>query len=580
MVRLIIIFLLFSLLTSYASASDKYTITSSDDSLRDEVKKNLQLYLLDFESPTPDNIDYWTKQLIKHAEKSLQALGYYNSNIAVEVEVYDDDYDISLDVLMGYPVIISRSNFELIGQGASHHKFIAQRNNYPLVVGSKFDHGSYQRTKSAMTDIALTYGFFDAHWQAHTVVIDSITQTAQISLVFNTGLRYKFGKINIKPEHASNHIVRAMAPFVKGDFFENEKISLYNIALNKSRYFTSVQAIPAKADNKFHRVDINVTVINRPRNIVEISAGITSDLGPRGRLKWVKPWLNRHGHSLTSEMKLNSLEQSITNDYKVPHGDPNDDYTNYVLGWNHTNTKGNTNRQYKKYTLQWQRHQVINDDWKRILLLKYEREDDDNDAQLRNLIIPGISYTRSRRYGGITPYWGDRQFVSLEASNKVWGSTSDFYKLTMRSHWLRQINESHQLLLKFETGYLSASSINDVPTSMRYFGGGDNNLRAYDFKTVSPLDDKGLARGALTQLMGTIEYSYPVFDTWRLAAFYDVGYLGDTFFETKYADAGFGVRWETPVGLVRLDFAKGLNGNDFKDFNRPFKISFAIGLDL
>jgi translocation and assembly module TamA len=575
-----VICVLFTLLISEAKANVKYIINSSDESLRSEVKNNLQLYLEDFEPPALDNIGYWKKQLVKQAESSLQALGYYNSNITVTVDRQDNESKVYLDVLMGYPVVIKTSNFEVVGQGASNKLFIAQRNNYSLVVGSKFDHGSYQRTKSAMTDIALTYGFFDAHWQTHKVVIDALTQTAQIALVFDTGLRYKFGKINIKGEHASNNIVRTMAPFDHGDFFDNDQISHYNIALNKSRYFTNVQAIPAKANKQSRQVDINVSVIQRPKNIVEVSAGITSDLGERGRLKWVKPWLNRHGHSLTSEIRLNRQEQEITNNYKVPHGDPNDDYTNYVLGWNHTNNNANTNRQFKKYTLQWQRHQVINEYWKRILLLKYDREDDANETNIRNLIIPGVSYTRSRRHGGITPYWGDRQFVSFEASNKIWGSTSEFYKLTMRSNWLRQINETHQVLLKFEVGYLSASSINDVPTSMRYFGGGDNNLRAYEFKTVSPLDEDNQARGALTQLLGTVEYSYPVVDKWRLAVFYDVGYLGDTFFEKKYVDAGLGVRWETPVGLIRLDFAKGLIGSKTQDFNRPFNISLAIGLDL
>jgi len=578
MARLLLIGLLLSLLINEVQASTIYTITSSDNSLRSEVKRNLRLYLDDFHPPTTDNIHYWKKQLIKQAKNSLEALGYYSSEIDITTDLRDGTYHISLDVLMGYPVVITHSSFNLIGQGATDKQFIAQRNSYPLVVGSKFDHGSYLKTKSGMSDIALSYGYFDARWQTHSVVIDAVSQTANITLIYDTGNRYSFGKIHIKTEHASNSIVREMAPFQDGDYFDNDKIALYNIALNKSQYFTSVQAIPAKADKQNRRVDVNVTVINRPRNIVEVSAGVTSDLGERGRVKWVKPWLNRHGHSLTSEMKLNHQEQTITNSYKVPHGDPNDDYTNYVLGWNHTNDDDNTNQQYKKYTLQWQRHQVINEYWKRVLLLKYEREDDHD--QLLNLIIPGISYTRSRRHGGITPYWGDRQFISLEASNKKWGSTSDFYKLTMRSNWLRQINETHQILLKFEVGYVSASSIDDVPTSMRYFGGGDNNLRAYDFKTVSPLDNNNVARGALTQVLGTIEYSYPVLDDWRLALFYDAGYLGDTFFDTPYADAGIGVRWETPVGLVRLDFAKGVRSSNVEDFDRPFHISFAIGLDL
>lgn len=565
-------------LLSNAHAITTYHVDSTDQSLRPEVKKNIELYLADFTHPNLDNIAYWKKQLNAQAQQALQALGYYSSTIKIVID--NDKNNVTLDIAMGYPVVITKSTFSIIGPGKNFKPLIDQRNAYPLVVGSKLDHGSYGHVKSVMSDLALANGFFDAKWQSHQITVDPDTQTAQINLVFDTGVRYQFSTINIKKQHASNTLVRAMAPFKSGEYFTNEKISLYNVALNKSRYFTSVQAIPASPNKIEKNIDINVTVINRPRNIVEVSGGFTTDLGERGRLKWVKPWLNRYGHSLESEIKLNKQEQTITNNYKVPHGDPNEDYTNYILGWQHTNNDNNTSNRYKKYSLQWQRHQAISEEWKRILLLKYEREEDDVQADIRNHLIPGVSYIRQRREGGITPYWGDRQYISFEISDKAWGSQSSFYKLSLRSNWLRQINETHQFLLKLEAGYISAKNITQVPISMRYFGGGDNNLRAYDFKSISPLNDQNEARGALTQLLSSIEYSYPVADKWRFAVFHDAGSIGDKFFESQYSDAGVGVRWETPVGLIRLDFAKGLKSSDIEAFDKPFKLSFAIGLDL
>lgn len=558
----------------------KYNIISSDDSLRSEVKKNVALYLEDFSSPNRDNLAYWKKQLHRQVNQALQALGYYNSKINLSFDKNSNSPTITVDIAMGYPVVITHSNYRVSGSGASFEPFVAQRNSYPLVVGSKLDHGSYQTTKSSMMDIARAYGFFDAKWIKHSVKVDIKSQTALIDLVFDTGERYHFGAIVIEGNHASNDIVRAMASFKQGDAYTSAAIANYNISLNQSRYFTSVQAIPALPNGLDKSIDIKVTAMHRPRNIVEVSAGVTSELGERGRLKWVKPWINRYGHNLESEIKLNQQEQSVTNNYKVPHGDPNLDYTNYVLGWRHTSNFNDTNNRYRKYSLQWQRHQQINEDWKRILLLKYEREKDNTQTQTRTHLIPGISYIRERREGGITPHWGDRQFVSVEVSDKAWGSQSSFYKLSLRSNWLRQYNETHQLLLKVEAGYINADEISEVPISMRYFAGGDNNLRAYKFNSVSPLDSDDKARGALTQLLSTIEYSYPIKEKWRLAVFHDAGTIGDKFFEENYSDAGIGVRWETPVGLVRLDFAKGLQGSDIKRFDRPFNISFAIGLDL
>jgi len=574
--RILFLFICLYFFTNEALASTRYSIVSTDDSLRSEAKDNLKLYLDEFEPLTDDNISYWKRKLIKHANTSLQALGYYNNEINVSVESNNKKNRVIVDVLLGAPIIIDQSNFVLIGHGQADPLLLKQQRLYSLVVGSKFNHGTYKTTKSDMLKTALAYGYLDAQWTTNNVVVDLATQTAQISLIFDTGQRYTFGKVTINKKHESNNLVLKMAPFKTGDFFEREKISLYNIALNASEYFTSAHAIPEKSTTSAFQVDVLISVTNRPNNIVELSAGFSTDLGERGSLTWTKPWLNQYGHSLTTEIVVNTQEQSITSYYKTPHGNPNDDFTNYVIGLTHSDVTNNN--EYNKYSLQWQRHQAIDEYWDRVLLLKFEREEDDDN--LLNLVIPGISYTRSRRLGGITPYWGDRQFISIEASNKTWGSTSEFYKISLRSNWLRQVNNTHQLLLKTEIGYINADIIDDVPTSMRFFGGGDNNLRAYDFKSVSPLDSDGDPEGALTQTLLTIEYSYPIIDKWRIALFYDVGYIGHTFFDTQYADAGLGLRWETPVGPIRFDFAQGLNDSDIERFDRPFNFSFAIGLDL
>lgn len=576
--RVVFFFIFLYLFTNEAISSTRYSITSSDQSLRSEVKENLKLYLDDFEPLTDNNISYWKRKLIKQANKSLQALGYYNSKLTVSVKSDNENHQVTVDVLMGQPVVITQSEFIIVGNGQTNPMLLKQKGFYSLIIGSKFDHGTYEKTKSDMLQTAHAYGYLDAQWQTHHVIVDLETQTVQISLTFDTGQRYTFGDITIKEQHESNNLVLKMAPFKTGDFFEHEKISLYNIALNTSQYFTSAQAIPEKSNASEYQVNVIVSVINRPNNIIELSGGFSTDLGERASLTWTMPWLNQYGHSLTNEAVINRQEQSITSSYKVPHGNPNEDFTNYIIGWTHSDNT--TNNEYNKYSLQWQRHQAINEDWKRVLLLKFEREDDEDEDNLLNLVIPGISYTRSRRQGGITPYWGDRQFVSLEVSNEAWASTSNFYKISMRSNWLRQFNHTHQFLLKAQVGYINADSIDEVPSSMRFFGGGDNNLRAYDFKSVSPLNSDGDPEGALTQALMTLEYSYPIIDKWRIATFYDVGYIGHKFFDTKYTDAGIGLRWETPVGLVRFDLAQGLNDSDIESFNRPFNFSLAIGLDL
>jgi len=78
-----------------------------------------------------------------------------------------------------------------------------------------------------------------------------------------------------------------------------------------------------------------------------------------------------------------------------------------------------------------------------------------------------------------------------------------------------------------------------------------------------------------------LEYSYLIADKWRLATFVDVGTTTNDFSESLKTDVGFGVRWITPVGPIKVDFAFGLTSDDvYSDYDKPFRLSFSIGPPL
>ena len=45
------------------------------------------------------------------------------------------------------------------------------------------------------------------------------------------------------------------------------------------------------------------------------------------------------------------------------------------------------------------------------------------------LIIPGISFSRTRTRGGINTTWGDKMMASFEISNEWWLSSDDLVKV-------------------------------------------------------------------------------------------------------------------------------------------------------
>ena len=130
----------------------------------------------------------------------------------------------------------------------------------------------------------------------------------------------------------------------------------------------------------------------------------------------------------------------------------------------------------------------------------------------------------------------------------------------------------HQLVGSVDAGYIWADNFDDVPYKLRFFAGGDRSLRGYDYQSLSTLENGYLIGGEVLAL-GSAEYNYAFRPTLRGAVFADVGNAYDTNFETDTKlGVGFGVRWASPVGMVRLDLGAGVLEDSI-----PVRLYFYIG---
>ena len=105
--------------------------------------------------------------------------------------------------------------------------------------------------------------------------------------------------------------------------------------------------------------------------------------------------------------------------------------------------------------------------------------------------------------------------------------------------------------------------------------GGDRSLRGYDTDSLSAMQN-GYTVGGQVLAVGSAEYNYEFKPGFRAAAFVDAGNAYDVDFKTKTkVGVGTGIRWASPVGLVRLDVAAGVLEDDV-----PVRVYFFIGSPL
>src|SRR5690606_8960636 len=113
-----------------------------------------------------------------------------------------------------------------------------------------------------------------------------------------------------------------------------------------------------------------------------------------------------------------------------------------------------------------------------------------------------------------------------------------------------------------------------VPLSLRFFAGGVNSIRGYDYQSLGPRNLIGGLIGGNRLIDASVEYEHPVREAWAVAVFADGGnaFLHDSF--EPVAGAGFGARWFSPIGPVRADIAWPLDGED-----RSPRLHISLGPD-
>jgi outer membrane protein insertion porin family len=92
----------------------------------------------------------------------------------------------------------------------------------------------------------------------------------------------------------------------------------------------------------------------------------------------------------------------------------------------------------------------------------------------------------------------------------------------------------------------------------RFFLGGSNDLRGFNFRDISPRDINGEPLGGLSKARFTVEYTVPIIEKARAAVFYDTGFVNAASwnFNTNdiVSDVGVGLRLDLPIGPIRIDY--------------------------
>ena len=336
---------------------------------------------------------------------------------------------------------------------------------------------------------------------------------------------------------------------------------------------------------------------DKPRD-VDLGIGYGTDTGVRAVARMEHNLINRDGYQAGISVGASKINKSVNLHASRPWKHPLDDTLNAKVSFEQeVINQGEGNLDLETNTLKAGLARNIRNEkgWNKTYSIRYRQDELESGVtgeDRENLPVPfnregakfdqealllGYQIDKTVTDNAANPTKGWRQYSSIEAGSESVLTDTDMAIARAGVSGVYSFGDmnKHQVVASLDGGYIWANDFENVPYKLRFFAGGDRSIRGYDYNSLSALE-KGYLVGGQVLAVGSAEYNYEFKPGLRGAVFADVGNAYDTNFEadTKLG-VGFGVRWASPVGMVRVDLAAGVLEESI-----PVRLHFFIGSPL
>ncbi len=557
------------------------------EGLNRELKKNVLASLEIEESKKDKDLDETRirrlfTQGTGEIEQALQPFGYYKAVVHSTLTQKGEMWVARYEVEAGPVLKVTHRDVQVTGAGAADAGFKLAVERFPLREGAPLLQPAYEGGKKVFEDYAAANGYLDAQFAVHELRIDLATYTSEVVLHYETGARFRFGTITFHQNFLDPALLKGYVTVKEGDPLDADKLLKLQNALSSSPYFERVEVVTRReaAVGVEVPVDVNLTPAKRHRYTAGVGYG--TDTGPRvsGGIEFRR--LDRFGHRADVEGRLSEIEKSAKTDYIVPGIYPSTDLTTYTVAYADLHPQTSTS---KSFLVGGSRAEAIGR-WRQSLGFDFERTTFTvgDDTGVSHLLGPEASWQRVFADDRIYPSHGERIEFDLRGADKSVLSNATFVQGIARAKFIQSFGsqarfggQRFRFITRADLGYIETSTedFHALPPTVRFFAGGDQSVRGYSYQGIGPRDASGQVIGGKALEVASVELEYRLLQKWSVATFYDTGTANDKFGGELKVGTGVGIRWLSPIGLIRLDAASAI-----REPGRPIRFHLTIGPDL
>lgn len=543
----------------------------------DDLKKNIELHMpvrIPECNADRSDVKLFFNTVKKNLRKATRALGYYDAEFTSGGSIVNNCWKLRLKVTSGRPTKVVSQEINVIGEGKNEAVFKTILKDLPYKTGDILNHQKYSGFKTKLSEASQTLGYFDAEFEKRSIRIDPASYQAKIALVLNTGTRYRYGKVALDQETLSDKaiqkylIIEPDLPFKAEDLITQQQI------LQRSGYFKTIKIDVLHDQIANSQVPISIALTPKKRNAYKFKVGFGSETGARVSAELDRRWTGEKGRQLQIKTQYSQTLSGVSLRLLNPREKPEENSLVYNIDWLEDSNDDVTGRSFnigsqlvRKRSNKWIQSVSIS------ALINRTRVEGEEKTR-SNLLLFAVGLEKVSADSLLFPTDGWRIKLALSAASEFVLSDQNVIQFTATAKRVIKLG-SGRLLGRANYGTTLVNDFERLPKSLRFFAGGGNSVRGFSFESLGELNSNNRNRGGKQLIEFSLEYQHPVSESWSAAVFADAGNAFDDFDDTDLqVGVGFGARWRSPVGPVRIDL-----GFPTDDSSQP-QLYLSVGADL
>lgn len=444
--------------------------------------------------------------------------------------------------------------------------------------GQAYNADEVAKTTKAFVDYFGNFGFAFAQVQARPV-IDRTNNTVALVLQATPSRRAYVRRINVAGnDRTRDVVVRREFRQLEASWYDSDKIKLSRDRVDRLGFFSQVDIETLEVPGSPDLVDLNITIVEKPTGSLSLGAGLSSGEGIGFSFGLKQENAFGSGNSLGVELNTSKFNRvidfSTTDPYFTADGvsrtmnvfyrtsRPFDDEDSYKLV-----TSGGNIRFGVPFTETDTVFFGAGIERTRIkpglsLPTSFQQFIDERGESSTTFPLT-IGWGRDRRDSALAPNSG-----VLQRANAEWAAFGDirYVRATYQYQQFIPLNKQFTVAFNGEVGWGVSSGSGSFPVFKRFFGGGLGSVRGFEQGSLGPRDADGTAEGGSRKLTLNAELLTPFPGagndrTLRLFGFVDAGSISgsnalNANASSLRSSAGVGLSWISPVGPLRLAYAK------------------------